>query len=74
MDNQSSNQANKDIDVTRSEHQQSQELAGKNPSGEETREEGSKEKGNPRHQHSSHQEGQYERQSDDPTMNPSGQI
>jgi hypothetical protein len=62
---------NKDIDVSRSEHQQAQKAAGENPSGEEQRAEGSKYKGNPQHQHGSHGEGQYTRQSDDPTMHPS---
>lgn len=62
---------NKDIDVSRSEHQQAQHVAGQSPTGEEKRPEGSKAKGNPEHSHGSHAEGQYTRQSDDPTMHPS---
>ena len=71
MDQQKKNspEVNKDIDVTRSEHQQAQKSA--NDTGEEQRQEGGKNKGNPPHQHGSHQEGQYQPQSDDPTMHPS---
>ncbi|HRO43191.1 MAG TPA: hypothetical protein PL009_10180 [Flavipsychrobacter sp.] len=65
----SHDEANKNIDVTRSEHQQAQDGAGN--TGEEQRPEGAKEKGNPQHQHGSHHEGQYQQQSDDPTMHPS---
>ncbi len=62
-------QMNKDIDVTRSEHQQARQKAG--DTGEEQRPEGSVDNGNPEHRHGSHQEGQYTQQSDDPTMHPS---
>jgi hypothetical protein len=65
-------EANKDIDVTRSEHQQAQQEAGASPTGDEKRMEGAKGKGNPEHQHGSHAEGQYPKQSDNPTMRPSG--
>lgn len=67
--NKPQNDSNKDIDVSRSEHQQAQKVA--NNTGNEERQEGSKDKGNPEHHHSSHAEGQYTKQSDDPTMNPS---
>lgn len=60
----------KDTDVSRSQHQQTQQAA--NDPEAENRAEGAKYKGNPKHQHGSHQEGQYTPQSDDPTMNPSG--
>jgi len=62
-------EVNKEADVTRSENRQAQNVA--NDSGEEQRQEGAKEKGNPKHHHGSHQEGQYQPQSDDPTMHPS---
>jgi len=62
---------NKNIDVSRSEHQQAQQAAGASPTGEEQRPEGAKYKGNPEHKHGSHREGQYTEQSDDPTMHPS---
>jgi len=62
-------ETNKEIDVTRSEHQQAQQAA--NKTGEEERAEGAKDKGNPPHQHGAHQEGQYQQQSDDATMHPS---
>ena len=62
---------NKDIDVSRSEHQQSQQVAGQSPTGDEKRMEGSKNKGNPEHHHGDHGEGQYTKQSDDPGMHPS---
>lgn len=60
----------KETDVTRSENQQAQNAA----SGEQTerRPAGSVNKGNPEHNHGSHREGEYSRQSDDPTMRPSG--
>ncbi|RYZ54179.1 MAG: hypothetical protein EOP49_05730 [Sphingobacteriales bacterium] len=61
---------NKDIDVSRSEHQQAQKAADPGGRGEEQRQEGSKNKGNPDHEHGSHQEGQYQQQSDKPTMHP----
>lgn len=63
----------KNIDVTRSQHQQAQAVAAEsNDTGEESRPEGSEEKETPAHHHGSHQEGQYDKQSDDPTMRPSG--
>jgi hypothetical protein len=61
----------REIDVNRSEHQQSQQLAGHNATGAEERGEGSKNKGTPQHHHGDHEEGQYTKQSDDPGMHPS---
>jgi hypothetical protein len=61
---------NKDTDVTRS--QRREDLQDANMSGEERRPEGTESEGNPEHHHGSHKEGEYPRQSDDPTMHPSG--
>gem|GEM_PF-1605036 len=62
---------NKNIDVSRSQHQQAQENAGTDRNIDEQRPEGAKYKGNPKHRHGSHEEGEYTRQSDNPTMHPS---
>ena len=60
---------NKDNDVSRSQRQQAQKAS--NKSGNEERSEESKYQGNPPHHHGSHSEGEYTKQSDDPTMHPS---
>jgi len=71
MEQQKNDQSgvDKETDVSRSQHQQAQNVA--NDMGEEERSEGAKDKGNPPHHHGSHQEGQYQPQSDDATMHPS---
>jgi hypothetical protein len=61
---------NKDTDVTRS--QRREDLQDTNTTGKEERPAGAKDDGNPDHHHGSHKEGEYPRQSDDPTMHPSG--
>ncbi|HTM65595.1 MAG TPA: hypothetical protein VL093_04695 [Flavipsychrobacter sp.] len=62
--------ANKDTEVTRS--QKREDLQDANTSNTEKRPAGAEEKANPDHHHGSHKEGEYPRQSDDPTMHPSG--
>lgn len=64
--------SNRQTDVSRSENQQAQQIAGKNGTGEESTQSGTQEKGNPRHQHGDHEEGQYTKQSTAPGMDPSG--
>ena len=61
---------NKKIDVTRSQNRQAQESAKDAPEGEEHRSKGSIYKGTPKHKHGSHAEGEYSKQSDNPTMHP----
>jgi hypothetical protein len=63
-------EVNKNIDVTRTQRRETLEDA--NMTGEEQRPEGAEYEGNPEHHHGSHREGEYPRQSDDPTMHPSG--
>jgi hypothetical protein len=60
---------NKDTDLTRS--QRREDLQNTNMAGKESRPAGAADKGNPDHHHGSHKEGEYPRQSDDPTMHPS---
>jgi len=60
----------KETDVSRSQNQQAQNAAASDQ--EEQRPAGSVNKGAPEHNHNSHKEGEYPRQSDGPTMHPSG--
>ena len=73
MNNKSNSnpEVNKDTNVTRSQQQQAQKVAGQTSAGNENRPEGLEYKGTPEHTHGSHAEGEYPRQSDDPTMHPS---
>lgn len=64
------NDENTNPDVTRSQNRQAQDAA--NDSEHEERPAGAQYKGSPQHEHGAHKEGERPRQSDDPTMHPSG--
>lgn len=71
QDKQQTNEQN--TDITRSENQQKQNAAGRGEDTQaENRPEGAKNKGTDLDPKRSTKEGQYDKQSDDPTMHPSG--